>query len=123
MNKQRKVLITITYNEMGVIIDTKAEEVAQSDLQLTCNQLATDCISRQEAIDAINELTRWYYDTYHETRPATDAVIGMLQDLPSYQLPSADPELKRCPLCDYWAQSKVNFCPNCGEEMRGDSDE
>ena len=29
MNKQRKVLITVTYNEMGVIIDTKAEEVAQ----------------------------------------------------------------------------------------------
>lgn len=28
MNKQRKVLITTTYNEMGIIIDTKAEEVA-----------------------------------------------------------------------------------------------
>lgn len=33
MNKQRKVLITITYNEMGIIIDTKAEEVAQPNLQ------------------------------------------------------------------------------------------
>lgn len=32
MNKQRKVLITITYNEMGIIIDTKAEEVAQPEL-------------------------------------------------------------------------------------------
>ena len=42
MNKQRKVLITITYNEMGIIIDTKAEEVAQPSLQQTCNQLATD---------------------------------------------------------------------------------
>ena len=42
MNKQRKVLITITYNEMGIIIDTKAEEVAQSDLQPTCNQLSTE---------------------------------------------------------------------------------
>ena len=31
MNKQRKVLITTTYNEMGIIIDTKAEEVAQPD--------------------------------------------------------------------------------------------
>jgi len=28
MNKQRKVLITTTYNEMGMIIDTKSEEVA-----------------------------------------------------------------------------------------------
>ena len=53
MNKQRKVLITTTYNEMGIIIDTKAEEVAQPNLQPTCNQLATDCISRQAAIDAI----------------------------------------------------------------------
>lgn len=42
MNKQRKVLITTTYNEMGVVIDTKAEEV----------QLATDIVSRQAAIDA-----------------------------------------------------------------------
>lgn len=33
MNKQRKVLITITYNEMGIIIDTKAEEVAQPTIQ------------------------------------------------------------------------------------------
>ena len=32
MNKQRKVVITTTYNEMGIIIDTKAEEVAQPDI-------------------------------------------------------------------------------------------
>lgn len=31
MNKQRKVLITVTYNEMGIIIDTKAEEIAQPE--------------------------------------------------------------------------------------------
>lgn len=30
MNKQRKVLITITYNDMGIIIDTKAEELGSS---------------------------------------------------------------------------------------------
>ena len=49
MNKQRKVLTTITYNEMGIIIDTKVEEVAQPNLQL-----ATETISRQAAIDAFN---------------------------------------------------------------------
>ena len=49
MKKQRNVVITTTYNEMGIIIDTKAEEVAQPNLQPTCNQLATDCISRQAA--------------------------------------------------------------------------
>ena len=31
MNTQRKVVITTTYNEMGIIIDTKAEEVAQPE--------------------------------------------------------------------------------------------
>lgn len=31
MNKQRKVVITTTYNEMGIIIDTKAEEVVQPE--------------------------------------------------------------------------------------------
>lgn len=30
MNKQRKVLITITYNELGIIIDTKVEELGSS---------------------------------------------------------------------------------------------
>ena len=32
MNKQRKVVITTTYNEMGIIIDTKAEEVVQPEV-------------------------------------------------------------------------------------------
>ena len=31
MNRQRKVVITTTYNELGIIIDTKAEEVAQPE--------------------------------------------------------------------------------------------
>lgn len=44
MNKQRKVVITTTYNEMGIIIDTKTEELGTSAL------LGTDCISRQAAI-------------------------------------------------------------------------
>ena len=30
MNKQRKVLITITYNELGIIVDTKTEELGSS---------------------------------------------------------------------------------------------
>ena len=57
MNRQRKVVITVTYNELGVIVDTKAEELdssAQPNLQPTCNQLATDTISRQAAIDALH---------------------------------------------------------------------
>ena len=56
MNKQRQVLVTVTYNELGIIIDTKAEPYEEPNLQPTCNQLATDCISRQAALDAIRPL-------------------------------------------------------------------
>lgn len=30
MNRQRKVVITVTYNELGTIVDTKAEELDSS---------------------------------------------------------------------------------------------
>ena len=82
MNKQRKVLITITYNEMGIIIDTKAEEVARPNLQPTCNNLATDAISRQAAIDAAKrESTQEGSYGYMDTK----SIIDMLEDLPSAQ--------------------------------------
>ena len=86
MNKQRKVLITITYNEMGIIIDTKAEEVAQPNLQLTCNQLATDCISRQAAKEYIDSQTG---------RPFIGCTIGeamkiMLDEIPSVSVGGAE---------------------------------
>ena len=69
---------------------------AEPNLQPTCNQLATDCISRQGAIDAVNELTKWYYETFHETRPTAIAVIDKLMDLPS-----AEPEIIRCKDCKH----------------------
>ena len=55
MNKQRKVLITITYNEMGVIIDTKTVELGSSAQPEPCE----DTISRQAAIEA---LTTYIYN-------------------------------------------------------------
>jgi hypothetical protein len=47
--------------------------------------MMNDLISRQAAIDAVNELTKWYMEKYHETRPTTVAVIDRLMDLPSAQ--------------------------------------
>lgn len=44
-----------------------------------------DSISRRVAIDAVKELTKWYYETFHETRPTADAVIDKLMMLPSAQ--------------------------------------
>ena len=81
MNKQRKVVITTTYNEMGIIIDTKAEEVAQPNLQLTCNNLATDCISRQAAKDRltilVNEIEGIFADI--RERNVDDSVCGLCE--------------------------------------------
>ena len=82
MNKQRKVLTTITYNEMGIIIDTKVEEVAQPNLQL-----ATETISRQAAIDALED--------------AEDAFGYLTKDWREVleQLPSAEPDIIYCKDC------------------------
>ena len=93
MNRQRKVLITITYNELWIIIDTKAEEVAQPDLQPTCNQLATDCISRQMAIDAVEKKIR-YTDHDEPVVDWNDFVAALCF------LPSAQPRMT-CDGCKY----------------------
>lgn len=36
MSRQRKVVITVTYNDLGTIIDTKAEELDSSAQPETC---------------------------------------------------------------------------------------
>ena len=92
MNKQRKVLITITYNEMGIIIDTKAEEVAQQNLQPTCNQLATDTISRQAAIDALSYCQTYLFDSRdHDKKISLEDAEYALE-----QLQPAQPEQQSC---------------------------
>ena len=99
MNKQRKVLITVTYNEMGIIIDTKAEEVAQPNLQPICNQLATDTISRQAAIDEIDEWIKAFRKNGHKESVADACLI---QD-EIIQLPPADAvEIVRCRDCKHY---------------------
>ena len=95
MNKQRKVLITITYNEMGIIIDTKAEEVAQPNLQPICNQLATDTISRQAAIDALCR------ECSGNCIPCDSFPCGEVEAI--QKLPSADAvEVVRCKDCKWF---------------------
>jgi hypothetical protein len=55
MNKQRNVLITITYNEMGIITDTKAEEVTQPETNCSEFPNNSDTISRQAVLDAVEK--------------------------------------------------------------------
>ena len=56
MTRQRQILVTVTYNDLGCIIDTKAEPYEEPNLQPTCNNLATDTISRQTAINYVDDI-------------------------------------------------------------------
>jgi hypothetical protein len=129
MNKQRKVLITITYNEMGIITDTKAEEVIQPETN--CSEIPnnSDTISKQQAIDALMA-------AIDDVGVLDGADIKVVFD----NLPPAQPEPKeghwirtdcgldvecKCSVCGYkdfvephdtyWF--KRNYCPNCGAKM------
>ena len=98
----------------------------KSDLQPTCNQIATDRISRQAAIDAVKD--RYYiYDRFAKV----EELVWAIEDLPS-----AQPERKRgkwkpyrcdmyeCSECGYIYteltdrhRCGANFCPHCGAKM------
>lgn len=84
----------------------------------------SDLISRQAAIDAIKELTNWYYITFHEKRPTADAVINKLMDLPSAQSeqrwipfvlrPATDEDKEVFPDLDYFLDGKL---PEDGQKI------
>lgn len=138
MNKQRKVVITTTYNEMGIIIDTKAEEVAQPEKRTETH--ACDCISREDVEQTVEDNILCYthsdrpidQDPDTECHKAIRIALGMLRKDPR-KLPSAQPERKRgewtddnaCPFCGFqpWYERDIHslsFCPNCGADMRGE---
>ena len=91
MNRQRKILITVIYNDLGIIVDTKAEELdLSSNLQQTCNQLATDCISRQQAIEGLYDV--FFDDELNAAYPdKADVVLDVIRKLPTVQ-----PEVLDC---------------------------
>ena len=135
MNKQRKVLITVTYNEMGIIIDTKAEEVAQPNLQQTCNQLATNDIDIQET-DGVYEHCD---DCIHEADSIDICILRQrkhaIAELKECYEPK-QPDRKQgkwifqgnrsktlygwyfCSECGAYIGGKCNFCSECGADMR-----
>ena len=65
------------------LCDMAISALQAQDLQPTCNQLATDYISRQAAIDALEESKKQYFDRR--------IIIGKMQDIIN-NLPSAQPE-------------------------------
>ena len=90
-------------------------EYEEPNLQQTCNQLATDCISRQAAIDV----------TWEE--PSYIAPLNILAEIRDRikALPSAQPEP-----CEYYAlcrhgrdenklRARLKFCEYCHEDSDG----
>lgn len=104
MNRQRKVVITVTYNGLGMIVDTKAEELdlstqpnLQPNLQPTCNNLATDCISRQAAIEALCEMSKRCQCDLGVSRIETHRAIDKIRNLPSAKTEQWIPCSERLP--------------------------
>lgn len=79
----------------------------EQDLQQNCNNLATDTISRQAAIDALLEEVRLvdgYYVENDEVIDKDDAIEAMRL------LPSAQPEIIRCKNCKWWSNDDYREC-------------
>ena len=89
---------------------------------------ALDCISRQQAIDALGKVDIYSnvygvgrYDKWQED-------LNAIIELPSIQPQrkcgkwiEVEPHMVICPFCKY-ASSRKNFCAECGADMRGESD-
>ena len=105
--------------------------MSDQNLQQTCNKLATDCISRRAAIDAVAEGLKHIFVEYR------DVAEKMLN-----KVPPAQPERKKgkwkitnlgavgvfdsCSECKRVVKHKApfyNYCPNCGADMRGEKNE
>lgn len=103
-----------------------------------------DLISRQAAIDALDVLCQEHRykipgkrETYSQYNEAWQDALGMAEGA-IFNLPSAQSERKRgkwrlnkegnwaCPFCEfdpYHDNMKgMNYCPNCGAELRGEDD-
>ena len=101
-----------------------------------------DTIYRKAAIDAVNKLVEWYKEKWHESRPTSESVIDVLNDLPSAK-PERDIPVKPiettdkawgipkrqavCPKCDYYLGhvaflgdykgKRVTYCETCGQAI------
>lgn len=72
----------------------KALPSAQPDLQQTCNKLATDCISRQDAVSRFSDLLM--VELKGKRLPTWDEVYNAMQDVPSAQ------PVVQCKDCKHW---------------------
>ena len=96
---------TLLYDIMSEITNLPS---SQPNLQPTCNQLATDCISRAEAIDAVQNGMCIFYD------------CDVIRNLKA--LPSAQPERKYEYHIDHtdciWRTDEDSKCPSTCSQYR-----
>ena len=110
--------------------EAKAQLSAEgtTNLRPTCNQLATDCISRQAAIDVM--FSEPLFETGMKKRSAEEVVPALFEKIKV--LPSVQPERKtgkwidtdnyymrwKCSLCGcHTRDAQPAFCPHCGAHM------
>ena len=139
MNKQRRVVITTTYNEMGIIIDTKAEEVRQPDHVADIGKKAEgDCISRKAALKICR---RYWHPTYNpimeeiEKLPPEHLWIPCSKGLPETYGAYLVQDVCGGIFVDYWRgywlakttmvawmELPEPYCPSCGADMRKENE-
>ena len=91
------------------------DEKIVKDSQCLVNDLANDCISRQAAIDAMEQAKEQYFDRR--------VIIGKMQDVVS-NLPSAqsEKEIAKRVLWTGWKGCRYTRykCPNCKKPVKND---
>lgn len=94
----------------------------------------SDLIDRQAAIDAVNKLVEWYKEKWHESRPTSESVIDVLNDLPSAQSQwiLCSERLPKYPyrvqiqldngwiITGYYSEEHWYTVPHCGGFLRND---
>ena len=76
-------------------LDVAIKALAESELGTTLAEVGTDCISRQQAIDA---LEKWLHGLFGITEADGTATIFKT----FRQLPPIQPDIVRCKDCKYW---------------------
>lgn len=92
------------------------EPERKPNLQPTCNQLATDCISRSAALDVIRSI-RVIAGSYDSEMLLIDKAEAQTELM---MMPSAQPEIIRCKDCKKWHTNCLAVCEKHGCDVVSD---
>lgn len=97
-----------------------------SDFGKDINVPVNDCISRQDAIEAITNYAKFLWDNYHETCHLA-GMIDTIDALPTAEMVGKWINYKDehcCSVCDWviieecWdEENRYDYCPHCGARM------